>query len=258
MFPLRTSFFVGRIFSLVIGGGLACGGSACETYLAPIDVAAGCPDGPAGGPTDVSGRDDRLIDDFESGDEKLPWLGGRNGSWVKGATNPEASIVAAASSPQCAERGRRAGHFVGTLQWGWANWTAIFHPTARSASPPYDVAQGYDASAYSAISFWAAAGTTAAEPLEVPVGLTTLDIAWNGKCYDAECSDAETSCRCMDAYKKTVPLTRTWQHFVVPFAGLAQSGWGRQLPLRRDELVGFIVWPNQEFDVWIDDLRFEP
>jgi hypothetical protein len=28
--------------------------------------------------------------------------------------------------------------------------------------------------------------------------------------------------------------------------------------LRRDQLVGVIFWPDRDFDVWIDDVRFEP
>jgi hypothetical protein len=28
--------------------------------------------------------------------------------------------------------------------------------------------------------------------------------------------------------------------------------------MRQDQLVGFIIWPLQPFDIWIDDVRFEP
>jgi hypothetical protein len=31
-----------------------------------------------------------------------------------------------------------------------------------------------------------------------------------------------------------------------------------QIAMRRDQLVGLIMWPNHQFDIWIDDVRFEP
>jgi len=92
-------------------------------------------------------------------------------------------------------------------------------------------------------------GPEAEAPYDLPVGITTLDVAWNG----GVCSV------CMDFYRKTVPLSSTWQRFDVPFAELAQAGTGNPLTaLRRDQLVGFILWPTHAFDIWIDDVRFEP
>ena len=39
---------------------------------------------------------------------------------------------------------------------------------------------------------------------------------------------------------------------------LKQQGWGDvQAPLKRDQLVGFVLWPNHPCDLWIDDIRFE-
>ena len=69
----------------------------------------------------------------------------------------------------------------------------------------------------------------------VPLGITTMDNAWNG----GICST------CMDFYATTVPLTRDWQRYVVRFDSMAQGGWGNPLvSVRRDQLVGFIVWPR--------------
>jgi len=64
----------------------------------------------------------------------------------------------------------------------------------------------------------------------------------------------------MDFYAAKVPLSHDWQRFVVPFDNMRQSGTGKpQVPImRRDQLVGFIIWPQQQFDIWIDDVRFEP
>jgi hypothetical protein len=64
----------------------------------------------------------------------------------------------------------------------------------------------------------------------------------------------------MDFYRVNVPLTHTWQRFHLRFADMAQTGTGfPQVPtMRRDQLVGFIIFPDRQFDIWIDDVRLEP
>jgi hypothetical protein len=231
-----------ELFFLLSAGALAVG---CNPSLAPIDVVAGCPEQPLRGPDAWASEPDlQLIDDFESHDGFLPAVGGRNGAWVPGMD--PTGISTAEISSRCAARGGWAGHFSGSgfTDWG-ANWTAVFRNN-NNGGP----AVPYDGSAYSAISFWVAAGAGATAPLEAPVGLTTMDNAWNsGGCTT-----------CMDYYGTTVPLTPTWQRQVIHFSDLVQSGFGvPQVPvMRRDQLVGFIIWPKHQFDVWIDDVRFEP
>jgi len=218
---------------------------ACEQSVAPIQVGSGCPEQPERGPNQwASNPDARLIDDFERGDLSLPRIGGRDGYWVLGDDGTFQSLRAD-NSAECAARGSRAGHFTGNgfSDWG-ANWTAVLQNTTVD-----DNAVGYDASAYSGLSFWAAVGGKNAGPVSVPVGVTTLDVAWIG----GVCTT------CMDYYRTLVWLTPTWQRLLIRFADLAQNGTGAPLvPLRLDQMVGFIVWPDQDFDVWFDDLRFEP
>ena len=80
-----------------------------------------------------------------------------------------------------------------------------------------------------------------------------MDNAWNG----GICNNAIGAC--MDYYATTVLLTHQWQRYVIRFQDLAQSGQGSPLlPMRKDQMVGFILWPHQDFDIWIDDIRFEP
>jgi len=48
--------------------------------------------------------------------------------------------------------------------------------------------------------------------------------------------------------------------YVVRFDDLKQRGFGMP-PVERvssDQLVNFIFWPANPFDIWIDDFRFEP
>jgi hypothetical protein len=237
---------IGRAFAITLSGSLGMAGAGCDGSLEPIEVATGCPDRPLRGPLQWEDEPrENLIDDFEDGDLRLATASGRNGGWILGSDSSSGVLIAESSS-RCAGRGGRAGHFSGSgftsPSWG-ANWTAVFRNDGAST------AQGYDGSRYGAISFWAAVGPDAEPPYEISVGLTTTDNAWNsGNCAV-----------CMDYYRMVLRLAPTWQRHVVRFEVLAQAGYGDPLlDLRRDRLVGFILWPTHQFDVWIDDLRFEP
>jgi hypothetical protein len=215
----------------------------CDASLEPIRVAEGCPERPLRGPLAYEGEPaEQLIDDFEDGDANVAPVSGRSGAWVLGSDGTGALTVE--TSSRCAARGEHAGHFAGKgfTDWG-ANWTAVFE-----ASPTL-AAVGYDASQYRAISFWAAVGPAGEPPFDVPVGVTTLDNAWN----------SDLCAVCMDYYRTTITLTSEWQRFELPFEALAQEGTGDPItPLRKDQLVGLIFWPARPFDLWLDDARFEP
>jgi len=220
-----------------------CGG--CAPSVEPIIVASGCPSQPLRGPL-LSATDepaDRLIASFESGNNLLDPVPGRDGSWVLGWDTTSSSPIDEASS-RCAARGKWAGHFAGHgfTNWG-ANWTAVFRASTGNS------AVAYDGSAYGGISFWAAFGGDSQPTLELPVGISTMDTAWN----------SPVCATCTDHYMTKVALTGEWRRFWVPFDQMAQAGTGDPLvPMRRDQLVGFVLWPRQSFDVWIDDVRFEP
>ena len=218
-------------------------GAGCDASVDPIQVAAGCPERPLRGPSAYANQpSNQLIDDFESNTEALANVDGRNGLWVLGADGSSGKLVAETSG-QCAARDRYAGHFAarGFTRWG-ANWTAVFEPPSGGVAVPYD------ASKYGGISFWAAFGADNGPDFDVSLGITTMDNAWNGHLCQA----------CMDYYRTRVALTHDWKRFDVRFASMAQDGHGSPLvPMRKDQMVGFIIWPTQQFDIWIDDVRFE-
>jgi hypothetical protein len=54
-----------------------------------------------------------------------------------------------------------------------------------------------------------------------------------------------------------VTLTGTWQRYEIPFSELTQQNLP-QVPMQRDQMVGFIIWTRQQCDIWIDDVRLEP
>jgi len=227
---------------LLLAAAQFCGG--CGASVEPIYVASGCPGQPLRGPEAYANEPaNQLIDDFESGDADLPSpsVEGRDGQWVLGSDQSSDSSIHEVSS-HCAARGKWAGHFAasGFANWG-LNWTAVFRATLKTAVP-------YDGSAYNAISFFASLSQGSGDALDVPVGLTTMDNAWNSN----GCSP------CMDFYAAKVRLSQNWQRFVIPFDQMKQRGTGApQVAMRRDQLVGFIIWPQQAFDIWIDDVRFE-
>ena len=243
---LRRSLFALPISGLAALSAL-CGGAGCVASVEPIQVAADCPDQPLRGPDQWETEPaDRLIDDFEDGDVRIAKVMNRTGSWALGNDGSSGNVVAETSN-RCSARGGKSGHFAGAgfTNWG-ANWTAVFVDTGGATAP----ALPYDGRAYTGISFWAAVGTLATEPFEAPVGVTTTDNAWNS---------AVCGTKCMDYYGTKVPLTRAWQRIVIRFDQLAQAGWGvPQIAMKHDQLVGFVIWPNHQFDIWIDDVRFEP
>ena len=225
-----------------------CSSAGCTSEVEPIAVGEECPPSPLRGPlADVpkDGNDELLIDDFERGDNQLEHIAGRDGAWVVGSDSTSV-VLTAESSSHCAARGREAGHFAGRdfTKWG-ANWTAVLKQFVDEMARPYD------ASGYGGISFWAAVGGgwTGELPFTTPVGVTTMDVAFNG----GMCS------KCMDYYRTNVTLSSRWERYEIRFDDLKQLGIGDPLvPLRKDQLVGLIFWPpNSGFDIWIDDVRFE-
>jgi hypothetical protein len=221
----------------------ALGMAGCDAEVAPIEVATGCPEQPLRGPSRFADEpEQQLIDDFEHESASLPRIGGRDGAWILGSDNTVMDLEAGVSD-RCAGRGLRAGHFTGSgfASWG-ANWTAVLR------SQPTGTAVPYDGTPYGGISFWAAIGSDVPAPFALPVGVTTMEVAWNG----GICS------KCMDFHRTSISLGHAWQRFEFRFDELAQSGSGEpQVALRPEKLVGLILWPDRDFDLWVDDIRFE-
>jgi hypothetical protein len=221
--------------------------TGCAASVEPIDVMGGCPEMPLRGPEEFSSSAaDAVIDDFERDDLRLNQVAGRTGSWVGVAT--VGAQVFGESSTRCVARGMHSGHLTSTAPMPNypVNWNAVM-------IDPFSAANGWDARAYSGFSFWIAAGINAEPPIETPIGVTTVDTVMGG----GVCSV------CGDYYAipatKRIPLTHSWTRWVIKFSELAQYGFGvPQVPLDRSKLVSIMIWPQAQFDIWIDDVRFEP
>jgi hypothetical protein len=220
--------------------------AGCNASLDLINVQEGCPDMPLRGPEMFApASPEAVIDDFDDGDLWLKRIAGRTGSWVGFGTPTQGTVFGEASS-RCVAHGRYSGHLTGQnlVAYG-GNWNGVFVDPFASAIP-------IDASAYTGLSFWVASGTGAAAPAEMPIGVMTTDTsAGAGICNP-----------CGDYYRvrgMAIPLTHTWTRWEVKFDDMAQGGQGYpQVPLSLKKLVTIMIWPEKTYDIWIDDIRFEP
>ena len=216
-------------------------GGGCAPLAEPLVVAPECPQKPfRGAEVYASEPADRLLSDFERGTTELVDVAGRNGSWIHGRDLTSVSVTIGPSM-DCAARGQWAGNLAASTPTSWGNnWTAYFRAPGSSAPMPYDVGP------YGGVSFWAAFGAENGPSFGVPFGIVTMDT-----------TTPTCSTHCSDHYMTTVTLTRDWQRYEIRFDDLAQE-IAPQLPMRRDQAVGFIVWTQQQCDIWIDDVRLEP
>jgi len=204
-------------------------------------VARECPEKPFRGAEQYANEpSDRMLSDFEDGTTELVDVAGRNGSWIHGRDLTSISVTIGPSM-DCAARGQWAGNLAASTPTSWGNnWTAYFR--APGANAP----TSYDGRAYGGVSFWAAFGAENGPPFGVPFGIVTVDTI------------APTcGAHCNDHYMTAVTLTGEWQRYEIRFDDLKQE-ITPQIDMRRDQLVGFIIWTQQQCDVWIDDVRLEP
>jgi hypothetical protein len=221
--------------------------AGCDSSLDLIKVPTGCPDKPLRGPLEFPpAMAEDVIDDFEDdlgrNDLTLSRVAGRTGSWV-GVASLGAGSVSGETSDECVASGSRSGHLTGNhLSMYGSNWNGVFVDPFGERS--------FDASDYTGFSFWVAMGEGALPPYLMPIGLMTTDT-----------SGPALICNpCGDYYRRSppIPLTRTWTRWVVKFKDLTQSGMGSpQTPLKKDQLVSIMIWPQNTYDIWIDDVRFE-
>jgi hypothetical protein len=149
------------------------------------------------------------------------------------------------ASSRCVAHGMYSGHLTGTnLAPYGGNWNGVL-------VDPFSMAIPFNAKPYTGFSFWAATGNNAGEPTQMPIGLMTVDTSGGGMICNP----------CGDYYRRreTITLTHSWTRWEVKFDQLSQSGQGYpQVQLRTDQLVSIMIWPEKTYDIWIDDVRFEP
>ncbi len=196
-----------------------------------------------------------LIDDMEHGDGSILSSCGRRGYWYayNDGTAAALQVPSAGSSflPAPIAGGRagsvNAAHTTGS---GFTSWGAGIAFDLNSAGGSATKVP-YDATAYSAVTFWARTGGVSAS-LRVNVASTDTD-PLGGVCAP--------SSKCNDHFGVTVNVTSTWQQVTLRFVDARQLGWGTPVTaLAPSRLLAmqFQLPAGAPFDLWVDDVAFVP
>jgi hypothetical protein len=251
-------------------GPTGAGGAATGTTTTPTTIGSGgtgTTTGSGGGGGSAGGGTCALdptlvVSDFELGTAKENVVAGRDGSWFlyndKTATGVQ-TPVKVANMPLAAEASGACGSAFAfhTTAMGFTGFGAgagvDFAPRATTGGPTTI----YDGSAYSGISIYAKAATPIGVRLSVSdVNTDKEGIAHGGTCVDT--TDRTNPNRCGDYFGLELAVTADWQRFDVPFAMMAQSGWGKPVPAGVDktQLFTLRVQAKGDFDLWVDNVAF--
>jgi hypothetical protein len=236
-----------------VGGAAGGGGTSVKTM--------NCPD--TGGPVDPTA----LIDDMEAGGAALPKEAGRNGDWWAGgdSLSPGATIVPngeVASEP--IPNGGRCGslHAKHVTGQGFTSWAVL---SVTLATGPVDgggyTALPYDARIRTGLTFWARIGDTSAN--QVRFAVSDKYTRPEGGICDPNAPTGSTACYDTPGVDLK-PLGTTWTQYRIPFAGLGQRNFGMKEPQAVGPgpdtsalyTIDFNLYPNEIFDLWIDDISF--
>ena len=222
-------------------GGSSTGGSS----------AAGTDAGGDGGAAEVTPTDMGvlMVDDFQDTDAQILESQGRSGAWYvandgRGLQTPRAGVplVPTLLMPARGTSTRGAHTFGGPF----SGWGALVG-TALAAEGDQGVA--YDLSDYKGLRVWVRSGSAAPGAARaVRLTVRTPATVMGGGCTV-----------CGDHFGAEIPLTAQWVQVEVPFASLAQSGYGRPVLTKPDltQALGieFLFPVNVSFDLWLDDIE---
>lgn len=209
--------------------------------------------GTGGGPQTIE-----MIDDMEDNDNAILAEGGRVGYWytfndgTEGATqNPPPDPEGTGETPftmTALEPARgQSTHAARSWGSGFEDWGIGFGFDLNSVE---GAKTAYDASAHTGITFWAKVGPGSGKGALVLISDPSTDPV-GGACSD----------KC-DPWKKDLAVTEEWQQFTIPFAELAQGGWGEppaateQVDATKLYSIQFQITDAASFDLYIDDLGF--
>ncbi|HEV8550747.1 MAG TPA: hypothetical protein VGQ57_16995 [Polyangiaceae bacterium] len=193
----------------------------------------------------------QVLDDMEDGDHLACANQGRSGDWWSATGTTTGTIDPPTDQdfpafPLGADA--RAGSQYGMRLSG----QSFGHTDDDWASIGFFIASGaaYDLSGYTGLKFYA---KSRAEPLTVHVRLasaTTTPSTEGGGC-DTDCNDH---------FGGDAMVTTAWQEFTLPFATLAQEGWGPKTKDLQHTLFVYFGFLGTDggpatFDYLIDDIR---
>ena len=219
-------------------------------------------DGPGDGSMEVDGgapvedeqvelAPENVIDDLDDGDASIDEIRGRIGAWytyndetAAGSQTPDPAgeFAPAAGGP------RDVGFMAATAGSGFTEWGAGM---GFDLNNPGDAKGVWDGSSFTGIAFYARGNV----PVRVAIATrAVVPETAGGTCTPGPAEGEE----CDDAHGEIVTLDTTWRQYVIPFAGIAQDGWGRPAAFDAATLTGiqFQIAQGVEFDVAIDEIGF--
>jgi hypothetical protein len=177
-----------------------------------------------------------VIDDFEDGNLTIKYVDGRSGSWLRAGDNLgtfESTSLATTTG------GHEDSLCLSTKATGFTSWGSFVKFDFRPGPQPYDV------SVFGGISFWAK-GSGSVRVKAASTETTLVD-------YGGACTSG-----CNDHYATWIDLGATWTQHTVRFAELRQDGWGTQVPLALECLLGIEFSSGTDYELYLDDVTFVP
>src|SRR6188768_1005162 len=135
-------------------------------------------------------------------------------------------------------------HAVHTTGSGYQFGGVGFDLNNPTTAPESAQSQGYNASAYNGISFWAK-------------GSGTLRVEFAMRSFVPTDRGGTCASGCWNIYGATTPtLTSNWQLITIAWAGMQREQGGTSPAFNPSELMGVAFKAGGTFDFWIDEVAF--
>jgi hypothetical protein len=200
--------------------------------------------------SDASPLVEELVDDMEDGNNFIPAVDGRRGTWsvandgTAGSEQTPGNPFFMTAIPNGRGASMRAAHTAGH---GFTGWGAVLLVTLNQLND--NPKQSYDASSCIGITFWAKVGADSASTYKIRIAdMSTLP---EGKV----CSGIT----CNDHHEVLATWSTSWTKYTYYFTDMRQEGWGvPQKPFDDAHIydIEFQTAEAKPFDFWIDDLAF--
>lgn len=232
---MHSSFLILLAAAATLGGGCAPFGTRAQSDRPPSYKECG-PDG--------------LIDDFEDNNNQINVTDDRGGYWYTYADKLGSTVWP--------EQGDNGGTFTVVEGGNGSKYAVNMKGKLAASSIVYaamglnfrDPKEGFDASKYAGITFFARRGAASTGKLfvKLPDGNTDPDGAVCSACYND--------------FGTELTVGEKWTRFVLPFRDLKQEGaWGSpRRPHVDPSKLYAIHWEAKssgaDFDFWVDDIAF--
>lgn len=201
-----------------------------------------------------------MIDNFENGHG---WYLFANPDDPAGHTDPKAGANIAAVEISC-PAGGVCGSSLFAMHVSGGDYSS-YGPSLSSDYVYQDsttkalVGAPKDASSFTGIAFWARKGDTANAAPNLRLIVNDVTTHPLGGICDATASPGTGSAACWDGWMSERAIPSSWSLIKIPFADLAQSGFGKQgTAIQTDKIYGltFQMPAQATFDFWIDDVAY--